>query len=278
MLSQLKDQSLGTVTGTLPKINVIGSPVTALPFDDQIKVILQWAKAHLSKAVCVANTHMLIEAYQQPKFRSVLKRADLVTPDGMPLVWMLKVMGAFRQNRVAGMDLFLALCEAAPRQNTSIFLLGSQSAVLQQMRTNLAKEFPNLQIAGMEPLPFRPLTAEEDHALIQRVNASGAGLVFLALGCPKQEAWIAQHKGCIQSVMIGVGGVFPVYAGIQKRAPGWVRESGLEWLYRLVQEPTRLWKRYGTTIPLFIYLALKQAFRHKVVSVQIRRSQIKRSA
>jgi N-acetylglucosaminyldiphosphoundecaprenol N-acetyl-beta-D-mannosaminyltransferase len=274
MLSQLKDQNLGTITGTLPKINVIGSPVTALPFDDQIKVILQWAKAHLSKAVCVANTHMLIEAYQQPKFRSVLKRADLVTPDGMPLVWMLKAMGAFKQNRVAGMDIFLALCEAAPRQHTSIFLLGSQSAVLQQMRTNLAKEFPNLQIAGMEPLPFRPLTAGEDHALVQRVNASGAGLVFLALGCPKQEAWIAQHKGRIQSVMIGVGGVFPVYAGIQKRAPRWIRESGLEWLYRLVQEPTRLWKRYGTTIPLFIYLALKQAFRHKVVNVQMKRSQI----
>lgn len=274
MLSQKKYPALGTVASTLPEINVIGSPVTALPFDDQIKVILHWAKAHLSKTVCVANTHMLVEAYQRPKFRTVLKRADLVTPDGMPLVWMMKVMGALRQNRVAGMDIFLSLCKAAPKQNTSIFLLGSQSAVLQQMQKRLADEFPNLEIAGMEPLPFRPLTAQEDIELIQRINASGAGLVFLALGCPKQEAWISQHKGCIQAVMLGVGGVFPVYAGLQKRAPRWIRESGLEWLYRLVQEPTRLWKRYGTTIPLFIYLALKQALRHKVVNVRMKRSRV----
>ncbi|WP_110984556.1 WecB/TagA/CpsF family glycosyltransferase [Acaryochloris thomasi] len=274
MLHQLKHQALGTKAGTLPKINVIGSPVTALPFDDQMKVILHWAKSRLSKTVCVANTHMLVEAYRRPKFRAVLRRSDLVTPDGMPLVWMMKVMGALRQNRVAGMDIFLSLCEAAPRQETSIFLLGSQSAVLRQMQIKLEDEFPDLQIAGMEPLPFRPLTTLEDDELIQRINASGAGLVFLALGCPKQEAWIAQHKGRIRAVMLGVGGVFPVYAGIQKRAPRWIRESGLEWLYRLVQEPTRLWKRYGTTIPLFVYLALKQALQHKVANGYLKRSQV----
>ncbi len=274
MSYQLNQPQSRTVMSKLPKINVIGTPVTALPFDGQIDVMLNWAKARLSKAVCVANTHMLIEAHWQSKFGALLKKADLVTPDGMPLVWVMKMMGALHQNRVAGMDIFQSLCQAAPQQDVSIFLLGSQSAVLEQMRNRLEREYPDLQIAGMEPLPFRPLTVEEDEALIQRVNASGAGLVFLALGCPKQETWIARHKGRIHAVMIGLGGVFPVYAGLQKRAPSWVRKAGLEWCYRLLQEPKRLWKRYGTTIPPFIVLALKQVLRHQVVDLQFKRSQV----
>ncbi len=259
--SQLQYQEK-VVTAPPPTVDVIGSPVTALPFDTQIETIVQWAKSHLSKAVCVANTHMLIEAHRAPAFSTVLKSADMVTPDGMPLVWMLKMAGARDQDRVAGMDLFLAVCEQAARENISIFLLGSQSAILTKMRSRLAKDFPNLKVAGAEPLPFRPLTPEEDEALIEQVNASGAGIVFLALGCPKQEKWIAQHKGRIQATMIGIGAVFPLYAGLQKRAPRWVRESGLEWLYRLYQEPKRLWKRYGTTIPLFVWLAMKQLIEH----------------
>jgi N-acetylglucosaminyldiphosphoundecaprenol N-acetyl-beta-D-mannosaminyltransferase len=110
----------------------------------------------------------------------------------------------------------------------------------------------------MEPLPFRPLTQAEDEALIQKIHESGAGLVFVSLGCPKQEYWMAQHKNKIQAVMLGVGGVFPVYAGLHKRAPRRVREWGLEWLYRLIQEPRRLWKRYFETIPPFMWLAIKQ--------------------
>ncbi len=263
MLQTINSGKQKEVGSSLPTINIIGSPVTALPFHYQMKIIMQWASKHLSKTVCVANTHMLIEAYWKPRFGSVLQTADLVTPDGMPLVWMMKMMGAATQNRVAGMDIFLALCEAAACQNTSLFLLGSQSAVLNRMRARLQKEFPNLCIAGMEPLPFRPLTAAEDQSLIRRVNASGAGLVFVALGCPKQEEWIADHKNRIQAVMIGLGGVFPVYAGIHKRAPYWVRQIGLEWLYRLLQEPKRLWKRYGTTIPMFIWLAIKQLWQYK---------------
>lgn len=279
MYNQLNQPDSTLLKGTLPTINVIGSPVTALPFADQIEVLLKWAQARLSKAVCVANTHMLIEAHWHDAFGDVLAKADLVTPDGMPLVWMLKLMGVRRQNRVAGMDLFLALCQAAPSRDVSIFLLGSQTSVLEQMRVRLVQEFPGLKIAGMEPLPFRPLTPEEDEALVERVNASGAGLLFLALGCPKQETWIARHKGRIQAAMVGVGGVFPVYAGIQKRAPAWIREGGLEWCYRLIQEPKRLWKRYGTTIPLFVWLAAKQLWQRwvgqdTVVDFRVRRSQI----
>lgn len=241
-----------------PRLDIIGSQVTAAPFDVLVALILDWAKQRNSKSVCVANTHMLVEAYQQPSFRKVLQQADMVTPDGMPLVWMLKLMGVKNQDRVAGLDLMRAVCQRASEQGVRVYFLGSMDLILQKMRRRLHREFPNLLIADMEPLPFRPLTSEEDQALIQRVNESGAGLVMVALGCPKQECWMAEHKEEIKAVMIGLGGAFPVYAGIHRRAQLWVRNIGLEWFYRLIQEPRRLWKRYATSIPLFMYLAVKQ--------------------
>ena len=243
---------------TLPKVSVVGSPITALPFDDQIQIIARWAQDRVSRVVCVANVHMLMEAYWHQPFKTVLEEADMVTPDGMPLVWMMKLMGSRQQNRVAGMDIFMALCQAASQQGSSIFCVGSTPEVLNQMGKYLKQDFPHLQVAGLEPLPFRPLTPEEDEALIEKINQSGAGIVFVSLGCPKQENWMAQHKGKINAPMIGVGGVFPVYAGLQKRAPRWVREAGFEWFYRFAQEPRRLWKRYSQTIPPFIWLALMQ--------------------
>lgn len=241
-----------------PLKDVIGLPVTALPFDDQISLILKWAKCSISKVVCIANVHMLVEASQDPEFASVLQNADLVTPDGMPLVWMLRLMGASNQDRVAGLDVLSVLCKQASTENISVFFLGSQASILEKMRSRLQRDFPNLQIAGMEPLPFRPLSEDEDRVLVQTLNESGCGLVFISLGCPKQEFWMSKHKDRVRAVMIGLGGAFPVYAGIQKRASQAVRSLGLEWFYRLLQEPYRLWGRYRTTIPIFIWLACKQ--------------------
>jgi N-acetylglucosaminyldiphosphoundecaprenol N-acetyl-beta-D-mannosaminyltransferase len=241
-----------------PQQTVIGFPVTALPFNAQIDLISRWARHRISKAVCVANVHMLIEAHSNSDFASVLEKADLVTPDGMPLVWLMKLSGIHQQDRVAGMDILIALCERLSAEKISLFFLGSEEQVLDRIQQRLNQEFPNLRIAGMEPLPFRPLTPEEDEAIIQKINESGAGVVLVSLGCPKQELWINEHLGKVQAVMIGLGGVFPVYAGLYKWAPLWIRKIGLEWLYRLVQEPRRLWKRYYETIPPFIYLALKQ--------------------
>lgn len=258
MIARTSTPRLTPVVNDPPRSDVIGSQVTSVPFDVLTDVILGWAKKRISKFVCVANTHMLVEAYQEPSFGEVLQNADMVTPDGMPLVWMLKLMGVKSQDRVAGLDLMRVLCQQASEQNVSVFFLGSMSSILQKMKSRLEKEFPDLLITAMEPLPFRPLTLEEDQALIQRVNESGAGLVMIALGCPKQEYWMAAHKNKIEAVMIGLGGAFPVYAGLHRRAPIWIREMGLEWFYRLIQEPRRLWKRYATTIPVFIYLALKQ--------------------
>jgi len=237
---------------------VVGYSVTSLSFDAQINQILEWAKERCSKVVCVANVHMLIEANSNLALASVLQSADLVTPDGMPLVWMVSLIGRHRQDRVAGMDILLALGKRSSLQGVKLFFLGSQQSILDRMEERLHREFPNAQLAGMEPLPFRPLTSDEDVALIQKINESGANIVLVSLGCPKQEIWMAQHRDRIQAVMIGLGGVFPIYAGLHQWAPRWVRKAGLEWCYRLLQEPGRLWGRYSRTIPPFIFLALKQ--------------------
>ena len=247
----------------LPVKKVISSPVTASSFETQIAKMLDWASSNESRLVCVANAHMLTEANRQTELAAVLETADIVTPDGMPLVWMMRLMGVPEQERIAGLDILLSLCQQAPSQNISIFFVGSEKRILAQMRERLNSEFPHLPIAGMDPLPFRPLTQAEDDAIIQKINKSGAGLVLVSLGCPKQEYWMAQHKGKIKAVMIGLGGAFPVYAGIHKRAPRWLQEAGLEWFYRLIQEPRRLWKRYWSSNPTFIWLAVKQLITKK---------------
>lgn len=249
-----------------PIINIIGSPVTALPFKDQVHIILEWALKGYSRYVCVANTHMLVEAYKNKNFCNILNNADLITPDGMPLVWMMKLLGLKTQDRVAGIDILTSICQQAQAQKIPIFFVGSQSKILNLIRKRLALEFPNLKIAGMEPLPFVENVPAVDDELIQNIDNSRAKIVLVSLGCPKQEYWMARHKHRINAVMIGLGGAFPVYAGIQRRAPYIFRASGLEWLYRLLQEPGRLYKRYATTIPTFICLAAKQ-LRNKVKNI-----------
>jgi N-acetylglucosaminyldiphosphoundecaprenol N-acetyl-beta-D-mannosaminyltransferase len=236
---------------------VINVPVTALPCTEQINIITKWATSNLSKVVCIANVHMLIEAHRNPQFGAVLHHADLVTPDGMPLVWMLRFLGAVYQDRVAGIDFLEGLCKQAIENDISVYFVGSRTSILDKMRVRLERDYPSLQIAGMEPLPF---TYEENQSLIRSLNQSGAGLVFVSLGCPKQEVWMSRHKGKVSAVMVGLGGAFPAYAGIHKRAPTFFRQAGMEWLYRLVQETGRLWKRYATTIPVFLWLVAKQIF------------------
>ena len=251
---------------------VIGIPVTPLPYSEQIKTMTKWAMSNLSKVVCIANVHMLVEAHSDPQFGSVLRHADLVTPDGMPLVWMLRFLGAVGQDRVAGVDVLEGLCKQAQENDIGVYFVGSQPSILEQMRRKLEFNYPGLKIAGMAPLPFRPLSEEEDQALVQSLNQSGAGLVFVSLGCPKQEKWMSEHKEKVSAVMVGLGGAFPVYAGIHKRAPKFFRQAGLEWLYRLIQEPKRLWKRYATTIPVFVWLVAKQVLSELKHSTQVRHS------
>lgn len=245
----------------IPKKEVINIPLTCVPFDEQMMLILRWAKMRASKAVCLANVHMLMEAERNASYRQVLHQADLVTPDGKPLVLMLRRLGILHQNQVAGMDVFENLCELAQQAGISVYFLGSTEDILDKMKQRISQDYPILKVAGMKSIPFMSvdeIRATRDEGLIEEVNNSGAGIVFVCLGCPKQEVWMSQYQGYIKGVMIGVGAVFAMYAGLTPRAPHLIQQAGMEWLYRLAQEPRRLWHRYSTTIPPFMYLAAKQ--------------------
>ena len=245
----------------IPTKNLLDIPITCLPFEEQIMLMLRWAKTRSSKAVCLANVHMLIEAYRNPDFANVLHEADLVTPDGKPLVLMLQRLGIKHQNQVAGMDVFLNLCDLAEQTGVKVYFLGSTKKILNKIRRKLSSEYPVLQVAGMKAIAkieTEDIAKSYDLELIDEINQSGAGIVFVCLGCPKQEIWMSHYHGSINSVMVGVGAVFSMYAGINPRAPRWIQQVGMEWLYRLLQEPRRLWGRYSSTIPPFLYLASKE--------------------
>ena len=262
----------------IPTKNLLDIPVTCLPFEEQIMLMLRWAKARTSKVVCLANVHMLVEAYRDRTFSSVLHGADLVTPDGKPLVMMLQRLGIKHQNQVAGMDVFLNLCDLAQQTGIKVYFLGSTEEILRKIERKLSKEYPILQVAGMKAIPYvatEDITKYRDRELVEEINQSGAGIVFVCLGCPKQEIWMSYYKNSIQGVMVGVGAVFSMYAGVNPRAPRWVQQASLEWLYRLLQEPRRLWWRYGSTIPPFMYLALRQLalpYKHKLSQARWRKT------
>lgn len=246
---------------SIPKKKLLDVPVTCLPFEDQIMLMMRWAQMRTSKAVCLANVHMLMEAYRNSTFANVLHKADLVTPDGRPLVMMLRRLGVKNQNQVAGLDVFLNLCDLAEQTGTKVYFLGSTNEILDKMKLKLSNEFPILQVVGMNSPPkisVKEILGGTESALIEEIEKVEAGIVFVCLGCPKQEIWMSQYQGKINAVMVGVGAVFSMYAGVNPRAPRWIQKAGLEWLYRLLQEPRRLWGRYGSTIPPFLYLAAKQ--------------------
>jgi N-acetylglucosaminyldiphosphoundecaprenol N-acetyl-beta-D-mannosaminyltransferase len=227
-------------------------------------LIAQWAALGESRYVCVANVHMVMEGERAPDFARVLEAADLVTPDGMPLVWMMRSAGARRQTRVAGYDLLVALLARASRTSVPVYFLGATPETLEAVVRRAESDFPGLVVAGAVSPPFRTLSPEEVRAQQEAIRASGARLVLVALGCPRQERWMAEHKGLLPAVTVGLGGAFPVFAGHQGRAPAWMRHAGLEWTYRLALEPGRLWRRYLSTNLPFIMRAIPQAIGHVV--------------
>ena len=232
--------------------------VDATSLEDATRRVLAWSKAGESRYVCVANVHMVMEAYDTPDFREIVNAADLVTPDGMPLVWMLRRLGFPDQERVAGPDLTLKICEAASREGIPVGFYGGTPEVLQSLVANLKRKYPALKITYAHSPPFRALSPEEDAQVIEEINGSGARVLFVGLGCPKQERWMAAHKGRVQAVMLGVGAAFDFHAGRLPQAPAWMRRAGLEWLFRLLTEPRRLWRRYARHNPRFVILALMQ--------------------
>ncbi len=218
--------------------------------------IEEWAGRRESRYICICNVHSVVEAAKDSSFGLTLAEADMATPDGMPIAWTLRRHGFKSQQRINGPDLMQKYCERATASTASIYLYGGTEKTLELLQQQLGKEFPQLRVAGAYSPPFRPLTLEEDRAAVQRINDSGAGIVWVSLGCPKQEQWMARHRGSINAVMIGVGAAFDFHAHTLRRAPAWMQRTGLEWLHRFASEPRRLWKRYLITNTLFLLYAL----------------------
>jgi N-acetylglucosaminyldiphosphoundecaprenol N-acetyl-beta-D-mannosaminyltransferase len=235
---------------------ILGMRVDPTSYDQAVDQIMSWAQADESRTVCVANVHMVMEGYDHPEFRSMVNSADLVTPDGMPLVWSLRRMGMPGQQRVYGPELTLRLLAEAEKKGIPVGFFGSTPETLELLVKNVHQQFSGIRIAYAFSPPFRPISLEEDESIVKNINASGARILFVGLGCPKQEKWMVAHAGQVQAVMVGVGAAFDFIAGTKQKAPGWMQSVGMEWLFRLGQEPGRLWRRYLYHNPRFMVLVM----------------------
>ncbi len=235
------------------KVDLFGVGVSPTTYDEAVAAVLRAATAGASGVVACQAVHAIVTASDDPVLRDAVNSFDLVTPDGQPVRWALNLLHrAGLRDRVYGPELMLRLCRAAAEAGVGIYLYGGSPAVLEQLRARLVEKFPGLRIAGAESPPFRALSAEEDAAVVERINSSGARLVFIGLGCPKQDFFAHAHRDSIKAIQVCVGAAFDFHAGAKKMAPGWMQRRGLEWLYRLLQEPGRLWKRYAVTNTLFL--------------------------
>jgi N-acetylglucosaminyldiphosphoundecaprenol N-acetyl-beta-D-mannosaminyltransferase len=239
---------------TLPRTAVLGTLIDAETYESSLSKVAAWGQARESRAVYFCNAHSVATARTEQAFASTLGRGDLCLPDGAPVAFMMRRSGLAEQQRVSGPDFMHRYMTAANERGESVFLYGSTQDKLDLLVSRFAQDFPSLRVITYSP-PFRDLTAEEDAAVVKMINDSGARTVWVALGCPKQEAWIAEHKGRIHAVMLGVGAAFAFHAGAITRAPEWMRARGLEWLHRLASDPKRLWRRYLVTNSQFIFFA-----------------------
>jgi N-acetylglucosaminyldiphosphoundecaprenol N-acetyl-beta-D-mannosaminyltransferase len=242
---------------------ILGMRVDATSYAHAAQEILRWARKGESRYVCVATVNNVIEAHDDPDYRAIMEAADLVTPDGMPLVWGLRLLGVTTATRVYGPDLTPVVCQLAAEQGVPVGFYGGTEDVLEDLTTRLLQRFPGLKITHRASPPFRPLTPEEERRTVEDLERSGARILFVGLGTPKQERWMAAHRHKVHAAMLGVGAAFDFLAGRKRQAPRVVQRLGLEWLYRLVQEPGRLWRRYLYRNPRFVALFGAQLLRER---------------
>nr|WP_306800221.1 WecB/TagA/CpsF family glycosyltransferase [Endozoicomonas sp. YOMI1] len=204
-----------------------------------------------------------METFDSDEFSKVVNNADLVVPDGKPLVWGQKLLGHKEAQQVRGQDLTMELCKLAAGQQLKVGFYGGMPETLVIMKERLVEQFPSLDIFYDFSPPFRPLTPAEDNDVVNAINDSGIQILFVGIGCPKQERWMAEHKDKLHCVMLGVGAAFDFIAGNKKHAPRWMQAIGMEWLFRLLNEPQRLWKRYLKQNPRFIWYFTQQLLGRK---------------
>lgn len=246
-----------------PTVDVLGVRVAVCTVDTAAAAVATWATDDIPadgpRYVCATSVHGLIEAQNDIAFRQVLNDAALVTPDGMPLVWVGKLQGQRSMQRVYGPNLFLAVCEKSARVRARHFFYGGAAGVPESLAERMARRFPGLVVAGTYSPPFRPLTDHERDRIGERINATHPDIVWVGISTPKQERWAAEMRGRLHAkVVLTVGAAFDFHTGRVRQAPRWIQSTGLEWAFRLTQEPRRLWRRYLRNNPRFMWLAFTQ--------------------
>jgi len=244
----------------MQKFSIIGVSISAVNLDLAAETIDEWLQKREKRYVCIAPVSTIMTCQDDPAYREVINQADMVTPDGMPVVWLGRKQGFKQISRTYGPDLMPLICKRGQEKGYRHYFYGGSEETLRRMETRLRNRYPRIQIAGRYSPPFRELTSAELQADLDRINATNADILWVGLGSPKQDFWIAQNRAKLNtSILIGVGAAFDFLAGTKPQAPRWMQRSGLEWLFRFYHEPRRLWKRYLLGNPRFVFLLLKEA-------------------
>lgn len=241
----------------IPKCQIFGVGIAAVSMKQTLETIKRQYQEWSGSYICVANVHTTVMSYGDSQYQEIQNQAVMTLPDGKPLSVLCRKRGFHETERVTGPDLMLELLKASEIEGYRHYFYGSTQETLDRMQKRLKKEFPHVIVAGILSPPFRQLTKEEDRMIVEKINYAKPDFVWVGLGAPKQEHWMAEHRGEVDGLMVGVGAAFDYFAGNIKRAPKWMQRCSLEWLYRLLQEPGRLWKRYFVTNLKFLWLVLQ---------------------
>jgi exopolysaccharide biosynthesis WecB/TagA/CpsF family protein len=254
-------------TTHIPKVPLFGIGISVTDYTEACASIMDAARARRSYAVSALATHGLTEAARDGEFGELVNSIELVTPDGQPVRWAMNILhGTALSERVYGPDLVAAVCATAAVEGMSVYVFGSTAETCRAVAEELPRRYPGLRIAGVQPDRFRDATADEDAEDVQRIRASGADIILVGRGCPRQERWVAQHRGLIPLPMLAVGAAFDYIAGNIARPPRWMQRAGLEWLLRLVQEPKRLFRRYLVHNSLFVLMLARELLQKRAVA------------
>jgi len=259
----MEGRGLNFAGGHDDRVDILGVGVSSINLDDAVATIERWIGERSRNYVCITGVHGVMESRRDKHLRRIHNNAGMVTPDGMPLVWLSRLLGKRRTRRVYGPDLMRKLTDLSSRRGYRQFYYGGAEGVALSLQRTLTEAHPGLDVAGTLCPPFRTLTHDEDDAAVDAINATHPDIVWVGLSTPKQERWMAEHLGRVQApVMIGVGAAFDFLAGTKRQAPIWMQRHGLEWLFRLSSEPRRLWRRYAYIVPGFAILATGELLRH----------------
>lgn len=246
------------------RASILGMRVDELEYARVLPLIQDWARAGQSRTMCISTVHMVMEAYDDPQFQAVVNGADLVGADGVPIIHVSRWLGLSDQGRVFAPEMVRRLCRLAAATGLPVGFYGSTPTVLADLVARVTGDNPGLTVAYHHSPPFRTLHEDETAAIAEAINRSGARIVFVGLGCPRQERWMHMMRGRVNAVMLGVGWAFDVVAGHSHEAPRLIQRAGLEWFYRLVQNPRKLWRRHLRNNPRFILFVAQQLWRQRI--------------